>query len=157
MLHRSDQWDISEAFQQEYNIASKFMAHPDFVTGVSARLIEKTKTRPNWQPKTLEDVTREDVESFFATPNTGALELIETQGEQNWTEYPGAALGVGLPREAQMQAHIASAAVKGLNWLEQYRKSGALNRLGFQEKLDEVVARRGWPKPGEKIEAARKL
>ncbi|KAL8947999.1 MAG: hypothetical protein Q9222_005781, partial [Ikaeria aurantiellina] len=58
-------WDTAETFQREYHIASKFMEHPDFVNGVSARLIHKPATKAVWEPSTLEAVTAEDVEAFF--------------------------------------------------------------------------------------------
>jgi 3-hydroxyisobutyryl-CoA hydrolase len=34
-------WSISETFQREYQMAAKFMRHPDFTEGVSALLIQK--------------------------------------------------------------------------------------------------------------------
>src|SRR5690606_8811896 len=40
-LREGKKWNISETFQWEYVLASHFMAHPDFVEGVSAKLIEK--------------------------------------------------------------------------------------------------------------------
>ncbi|KAK3073565.1 hypothetical protein LTS18_014418, partial [Coniosporium uncinatum] len=76
------QWDIAETFKKEYNIAAHFMRHPDFVTGVSARLINKTKERPQWKPNQLEDVTREDVDAFFESQEGGELELLNTQSSE---------------------------------------------------------------------------
>ncbi|KAL9061941.1 MAG: hypothetical protein Q9206_000204, partial [Seirophora lacunosa] len=58
-------WDTRDAFRREYHLAAKFMAHPDFVAGVSARLLHKPPTRPQWEPSALEAVTAEDVEAFF--------------------------------------------------------------------------------------------
>ncbi|KAI5285000.1 hypothetical protein KEM55_000821, partial [Ascosphaera atra] len=39
-------WTITQAFQREEKIARQMMDHPDFVTGVSALLIDKSKERP---------------------------------------------------------------------------------------------------------------
>ncbi len=61
-------WSISETFRREFAIAEKFMAHPDFTEGVSALLIRKDGN-PQWQPKSLDDVSPKDriEEPFFET------------------------------------------------------------------------------------------
>ena len=57
-------WDILQTFEKEHAMASRFMAHPDFVEGVNARLKKPTR-EPVWDPSNLEDVRDEDVERFF--------------------------------------------------------------------------------------------
>ena len=54
MLRAARRWNIVQAFQQEYHIAARFMEHPDFIEGVTARLIRKPAQTPNWTPATLD-------------------------------------------------------------------------------------------------------
>mgnify|MGYP001169931946 FL=1 len=42
------------------------MEHPDFVEGVSARLIRKPAQTPEWLKTTFDQVSETEVDSFFA-------------------------------------------------------------------------------------------
>jgi 3-hydroxyisobutyryl-CoA hydrolase len=127
------EWSISQTFQREYDIATHFMAHPDFVEGVSARLIERKKERPNWQPNTLSDVTSADVSAFFESSKSGPLPLIS---DKDYHEYPHA--WIGLPREDEILGLLtgrkADEALAML--LEKYE-----GKQGVREKFAEVVER----------------
>jgi 3-hydroxyisobutyryl-CoA hydrolase len=128
------QWSIAQTFQREYDIASRFMAHPDFVEGVTARLIERRKERPNWSPNTLEDVTKRDVDKFFASPENGAqLPLIS---EVDYKEYPHA--WIGLPKEAEILREAGGKKAEDVvaNLLEKYE-----GKQGVREKIAEVLER----------------
>jgi 3-hydroxyisobutyryl-CoA hydrolase len=127
-------WSISETFQREYDIASHFMAHPDFVEGVTARLIERKKERPNWQPNKLEDVTPEDVNAFFRrTPGQQGLPLIS---DKNYTEYPHA--WIGLPREEEILREAGGSTAKDVlaKMMEKFN-----GNQGVREKVHEVLER----------------
>ncbi|ORY17054.1 3-hydroxyisobutyryl-CoA hydrolase mitochondrial precursor [Clohesyomyces aquaticus] len=126
-------WSIAETFQREYDIAAHFMAHPDFVEGVTARLIERKKERPSWQPNTLEDVRPADVARFFE----GRSHLPLTSSA-NYKEYPHA--WIGLPREEeilQLSTGISREDVVG-KLLEKYE-----GKQGVREKVAEVLDRAG--------------
>lgn len=127
------QWSIAQTFQREYDIASHFMAHPDFVEGVTARLIERKKGRPNWSPNTLQDVKKRDVDAFFASNKEGPLPLIS---EADYNEYPHAWIGLPTEGEILKQASGSKAEEVVGNLLEKYE-----GKQGVREKVAEVLDR----------------
>lgn len=58
--------NIAQTFQNEHNIASKFMEHPDFVEGVSAHLIRKPAQTPEWSKTTFDQVSETELDFSFA-------------------------------------------------------------------------------------------
>lgn len=127
------QWSIRQTFQREYDIASQFMAHPDFVEGVTARLIKRTKERPNWNPNTIADVKTKDVDAFFTNGPSGPLPLIS---ETDYKEYPHA--WIGLPREEEILREAGGKKSEDVvaNLLEKYE-----GKQGVREKIAEVLDR----------------
>lgn len=127
------QWSIAQAFQREYSIASKFMAHPDFVEGVTARLVERKKERPNWKPNTLDEVNKSQVDSFFEFGREPPLPLIS---QADYTEYPHA--WIGLPREDEILREAAGKKTEDVvaKLLEKYE-----GKQGVREKIAEVLDR----------------
>jgi 3-hydroxyisobutyryl-CoA hydrolase len=127
------EWSIAQAFQREYDIASHFMAHPDFVEGVTARLINRKKERPNWKPNTLNNVKRRDFDAFFASSDEAPLQLL-SQGD--YKEYPHA--WIGLPKEDEILREASGS--KGeevvVKLLEKYE-----GKQGVREKIAEVLER----------------
>lgn len=127
-------WSIAETFRKEHDIASRFMAHPDFVEGVTARLIERKKERPNWKPNSLADVSAKDVNRFFTRPQGAAgLTLLN---DEDYTEYPHA--WIGLPREEEIR-QLAS--VKSPNDVVQDLLEKYNGKQGVREKVAEVLER----------------
>lgn len=127
-------WSIAETFQHEYDIASHFMAHPDFVEGVTARLIERKKERPNWQPNTLSEVKRSDVNAFFAREEgMPGLALIS---DKNYNEYPHQ--WIGLPREEEILQEASGKTQEDVvaSLLEKYG-----GKQGVRERVAEVLER----------------
>ncbi|KAI1350241.1 enoyl-CoA hydratase/isomerase [Xylaria sp. FL0043] len=97
-------WSIAETFQREHQIAAKFMRHPDFTEGVSARLLTKERPRPTpkWQPASLEDVSPGDhIEApFFQTaPDLPRLKLLT---DRDYEEYPYKLLGVPTEKDVEL-------------------------------------------------------
>ncbi|KAI4696039.1 uncharacterized protein J4E88_000211 [Alternaria novae-zelandiae] len=127
------QWSIAQTFQKEYDIASRFMAHPDFVEGVTARLVERKKERPNWKPNTLDDVKNRDVDAFFRDSSEGPLPLIS---EKDYREYPHA--WIGLPRESEILREAGGNKREDVvaKLLEKYE-----GKQGVREKIAEVLER----------------
>jgi 3-hydroxyisobutyryl-CoA hydrolase len=129
-------WSIAQTFQHEHDIASQFMSHPDFVEGVTARLIERRKERPNWQPNTLEKVQQRHVAEFFLSAEDGSkLPLIS---EADYKEYPHA--WIGLPKEREIQNLAGSMKREDVvaTLLEKYE-----GKQGVREKVAEVLERIG--------------
>lgn len=63
-LKRTSQTDLASVFRAELNLSVQCCIHPDFVEGVRALLVDKDKN-PKWQPATLEEVSRDWIESYF--------------------------------------------------------------------------------------------
>jgi 3-hydroxyisobutyryl-CoA hydrolase len=128
------QWSITETFQKEHEIASQFMAHPDFVEGVTARLIERKKERPNWKPNTLNDVKKSDVAKFFSNSKSG--ERLPLISDADYKDYPHA--WIGLPREDEILREASGKKGQEVvaSLLEKYE-----GKQGVREKIAEVLER----------------
>ncbi|KAF2452590.1 ClpP/crotonase-like domain-containing protein [Lineolata rhizophorae] len=139
----AEAWDISETFIREHGLAKAFMAHPDFVEGVSARLIEKRKGRPNWQPNTIEEVTEEDVQTFFMEADKASLQLLNTNAELRYRTYPHG--WIGLPAESEIEKVWMEMEDKGAASPEEVIKhfvGRSDGKVGVAEKVKEYGERR---------------
>ncbi|MCJ1290723.1 hypothetical protein MMC34_002265 [Xylographa carneopallida] len=130
-------WDISDTFRRENHIASKFMEHPDFVSGVSAKLINKPPTTPKWEPPSLEQISREEVDAFFNVEGTMPLPLHGIAPA--WREYPFGFLG--LPREGEVRRVVMEGgkSAEGVVATFLTMKGG---KPGVREKVEEVLERK---------------
>jgi 3-hydroxyisobutyryl-CoA hydrolase len=133
-------WNIAQAFQNEHAIACEFMRHPDFVNGVTSRLITRSKERPNWKPNTLEDVTKKAVDKFYAEcGNEGsALKLMHSGPQASYTEYPHAWLA--LPTERQIASKFADG--KSTEEVVQEFLKETHGKTGVREKVEEFAERK---------------
>ncbi|TID19032.1 3-hydroxyisobutyryl-CoA hydrolase mitochondrial precursor [Venturia nashicola] len=136
-MREAREWDIAETFQRELDIATHFMHHPDFVEGVTARLINRTKERPNWSPNTLEEVTDEQVNAFFQRVGKEPLDLLETRNNGRYAEYPHAWLG--LPTESQIRK-LSSEGMSTEEIVKHFIKEKE-GKVGVREKVEEVMER----------------
>jgi 3-hydroxyisobutyryl-CoA hydrolase len=130
-------WNIAETFQREHDIATAFMHHPDFVEGVTARLIERKKTRPDWQPNTLEDVTSEEVDRFFQK-GKDVLPLLESGAEARYSEYPHKKLA--LPTEQEILNVYDGGNVQAEEVVQHFLTERG-GKVGIREKVGEVLER----------------
>jgi len=74
-LELGSQLSLPQCLNMEYRIVVRHLENSDFKEGVRALLIDKDQ-KPKWQPPTLEEVTEERVQSFFAKlPDTEELKL----------------------------------------------------------------------------------
>ena len=139
-------WDIAEAFQREYNLASRFIEHPDFEEGVSSLLIRRSKERPNWQPSTVKNVQSADIDKFFSDPPS--LKLLRQMDRSKYRTYPHAKFSlptefdiVKLIRDQEMvdQVNKGTMTVEGMmEACAQYYGY----KPGVREKVEEVIRRR---------------
>ncbi|KAF9736420.1 hypothetical protein PMIN04_004491 [Paraphaeosphaeria minitans] len=127
-------WSIAETFQREYDIATHFMAHPDFVEGVTARLIERKKERPNWVPNKLEDVAEADVHKFFTRPE--GKQGLTLMSNTNYNQYPHA--WIGLPKDDEIWSEASGKSHEDVvaTLLEKYE-----GKQGVREKVAEALER----------------
>jgi len=148
-LREGKKWHTAQAFQNDYAIASVFMAHPDFVTGVRARLIDRIKTRPNWTLNRLEDVKETDVDKFFEGCNavSGALNLTGSEIDiqhSTYNEYPHG--WTALPSEREILATLHGYNIWGGD-LKQEIMSRMQSKTGLWEKVQDVYERFGALRP----------
>jgi 3-hydroxyisobutyryl-CoA hydrolase len=130
-------WNIAETFQKEHDIATAFMHHPDFVEGVTARLIERKKTRPDWQPNSLEDVTKQEVQRFFQR-GKDLLPLLESGPNATYKQYPHKHLA--LPTEREILAESRNGTVMSEEVVQYFLKNRG-GKVGVREKVEEVLER----------------
>ncbi|TAK71734.1 MAG: enoyl-CoA hydratase/isomerase family protein [Gammaproteobacteria bacterium] len=64
-LQIGKQLDFDACMQQEYRLVSHFINSHDFLEGIRAIIIDKDQT-PHWQPDSLQKVTPEAVNQYFA-------------------------------------------------------------------------------------------
>lgn len=79
-LRRVRGLDLEQALEQEYRVGLRFLAGPDFREGIRAQVVDKDRN-PHWQPATLAEISRDDVESYFAP--LGDRELMLSKERDN--------------------------------------------------------------------------
>lgn len=143
------QWNISETFQREFHLATRVLKNPDFVAGVSARLLTKPPSKPQWNPSTLEAVSTSDVDEFFLVQGDERLPLIGD--DARWTEYP---TSFGLPVEADVKAVVNEVHDGNSQKKKQHSKEADTGRVqavfrkryggkvGVAEKVKDVLERK---------------
>ncbi|TPX08177.1 uncharacterized protein E0L32_001927 [Thyridium curvatum] len=134
-------WTIAETFRREHQIASKFMQHPDFTEGVSALLINKPSTKPEWKPQTLEDIGPDDkvTEPFFAKPKDDDGGAIELLNDRDYAEYPFREFG--LPTEREVEELVVEG-TKSQREVVNQLVGKTRGKQGVKEVVEEIVARK---------------
>ncbi|UKZ72943.1 hypothetical protein TrVFT333_000580 [Trichoderma virens FT-333] len=129
-------WSISETFEKEHQIASKFMQHHDFTEGVTALLVRKEAAK--WQPESLEAIPASEntAKPFFDFNKDVGFKLFT---DRTYSEYPFAALGV--PTEKEIQAIVSSNSLTPAELAKQV-KASRKNRQGVAEVVDEIISRK---------------
>jgi 3-hydroxyisobutyryl-CoA hydrolase len=59
--------NLGECLKLEYKISQEFMRNNDFFEGVNSLLVRKDG-KPNWSPKTINEVKQESVNKYFTSP-----------------------------------------------------------------------------------------
>jgi enoyl-CoA hydratase len=73
--------ELDQALGLEYRIARRFMEGDQLYEGIRAALIDKDR-KPKWSPASLQDVTPEMVDRYFAPLEDGELELTDPFGSR---------------------------------------------------------------------------
>lgn len=141
-MRLGSKWEIGDAFQREYILASRLMTLPDFAAGVSARLINKPPEKPTWNPSTAKEVHDITVDQLFVMAGEERLTLL---GTDTYKEYPGQR---GLPTDLDVKRVVAAAVQAGRDGdrtvqrviSKMSRDRGG--KLGVKEKVKEVLERK---------------
>ncbi|KAK3936145.1 ClpP/crotonase-like domain-containing protein [Diplogelasinospora grovesii] len=131
-------WSIAETFIREHQIAAKFMAHPDFVEGVTA-LLGKEKRKPRWQPATLEDISDKDnvAEPFFKiSEEPKKLQLLNNE---DYAEYPYREFG--LPTEKDVEDQVMLGTMTRGQILRHFMDK-TRSKQGVKEVVQEILDRK---------------
>ncbi|ESZ96555.1 putative 3-hydroxyisobutyryl-CoA hydrolase, mitochondrial [Sclerotinia borealis F-4128] len=135
------EWSITEAFQREYQIAAKFMRHPDFTEGVHSLLIRSKDSEnpspPQWQPKSLEDIKPEDriADPFFEVDGTQQIKLLS---DRDFNEYP---FKFGIPRENEV-AKVVREGGKSMFQVVNHFLQSTEGKQGVKEVVTEILERK---------------
>ena len=133
-------WSIAETFQREHRIAARFMAHADFVEGVSARLMRKPPDTPQWQPDRFEDVAPPTIDEFFHFPEAGErLQLLNAGSGADYETYPHR--WIGLPRERDVEARVREAKSDREEVLRYFVQENR-GKQGVRERVSEILERK---------------
>ncbi|KAI5865495.1 ClpP/crotonase [Durotheca rogersii] len=134
-------WTIAETFSREYQIAAKFMAHPDFVQGVQAQLSkEDPKPTPKWEPASLEAIVPgSDIAGpFFQRTPDLELKLVT---DRDYPDYPYQSFGVPTELDVEMVVRVGGRTRKEVRQHFNKLKQG---RQGISVIVDEILARKTW-------------
>ena len=144
---------ITEALSREYNLAEKFMYHPDFLEGVSAKLLTKPARAPQWNPATLSDVGAASVAEMLEPKSDSTAEPIEfVNSNETFLQYPHK---FGLPSETDIQNYITGEDGSDREFkvskeeVFDHFQFVTRSKLGVNRKLNEVLARKTKPDPSD--------
>lgn len=141
-------WSIADAFDREYNIASVFMSKHDFIEGVTAKLMKKPPAPANWSPATLDEVSWDEVDSFFANPKgQERLQLLNNGLGTAYMKYPHA--WIGLPNESDVRNYVRDNRGKSKADVAKHFFDLKAGKLGVKERVDEILERKVNVKNGE--------
>lgn len=135
-MRESQRWDIAHTFQREYQMAAKFMQHPDFTTGVTSLLVEKSKERPRWEPAHLSNKAAH-INNFFEFNTSEQLELFD---DRTYEEYPHGSLGV--PTEKEIEALVSQKSDATPDELAREVIASRNGRQGVSEVVHEILGRK---------------
>ncbi|KAJ3319971.1 hypothetical protein HDV06_005789 [Boothiomyces sp. JEL0866] len=95
-LRRGARMHIADCFKMEYRLAQQFLVSPDFLEGVTAKLINKTAAAWNPSFDQLSSISEKEIdEKFFGERDTPDLELYN---RLSYYDYPHRTLS-GLPTD----------------------------------------------------------
>lgn len=126
---------ISEALENELQLATHLMAQGDFNMGVTSLLINKPPTQPIW-PLQLSEFSKRDIEQFFLVPeNHSSLELYN---DCTYFHYPHNRYV--LPTEAAVKRILNKSNITKQELIKELGRTCA-KKPGFITKLTDILLR----------------
>lgn len=71
---------LEEALDQDWRVSTRFLDGTELIEGIRAQVIDKDRM-PRWSPASLSEVSRADIEAYFALGEAGELGLSARQEE----------------------------------------------------------------------------
>ena len=130
-------WDITHTFEREHALAGKFMYQPDFQEGVTARLINKPATTPQWNPSAISRVNDREVERMFLYDREKKLGLDNRNG---YLDYPYRDF-LGLPSEKSIEEKVKQGGITEVRLLAEVMRERK-GKDGVRQKVEEVIGRK---------------
>jgi len=151
-IRKGKSMQLKECLDMELGIATAFCsgASPDFRTGVTAVLIDKVQSRPEWSPDSLHEIREEEIVSKFfsqASPFLAAKPDL-TVPDYLHNVQPLNPMRYALPNEDEIGELVrgshgtSSSFAITLPELIQKLEFARKGKQGVREKVAEVVARR---------------
>ncbi|KAJ8507483.1 hypothetical protein ONZ45_g10143 [Pleurotus djamor] len=149
-IRRGKKLSLLEALKMELRIATAFCsgASSDFITGVRALLVEKTKARPAWSPSSLGEVSKADLAKFFAPDSQFTSSTPELSLPDHLVSTLSSPMQYALPSEDEIGSMVRgshkSGGATGIRLDELIARFKAIRKgkLGITEKVTEVAGRR---------------
>ncbi|KAJ2994890.1 hypothetical protein HDV02_001256 [Globomyces sp. JEL0801] len=104
-LRNGAQMDIAACLQMEANMVQQFLRTPDFFEGVTAKLINKSKDQPKWNPsfENINDIGPNEVQKYFQ--NSAEKKVLKFYNNLTYFDYPHRTLS-GLPTDRDIKQII---------------------------------------------------
>lgn len=122
-------------------------ASPDFITGVTAVLIEKSKGRPTWSPSTVSEVPTESTIETFFSPSSEYVSSAPRLQPTGRTDADTDLNFWALPRERTIRATVIGEAkdsgmhALNIDLLVKRFEKRTNNKVGVKAKIEEIVNR----------------
>ena len=133
---------LAQCFKMEYHLVQKFLKDHDFKEGVLATLV--TKEKPNWKPKTLDQVDDAKLkQDYFDSPSPLRLSMLN---KRDYKKYPHRKYM--LPSEEDIKrvvtgeaADVGNYALNRQQILEHLLRERQ-GKQGLKQKVTEVLERK---------------
>jgi hypothetical protein len=71
-ITRGSTMSMDDCMRMEFRILNRMVRGHDFYEGIRAALVDRDSA-PKWSPATLEELSEDDIEAYFAPPPDGDL------------------------------------------------------------------------------------
>ena len=150
-LNKGKTIGITDVLNMEYRLAEHFMYHPDFVEGVSAKLLTKPAREPSWSPPTISEVSTSAIQDMFSTKaDSVATDIDFVYPDINFHQYPHS---FGLPSEVDVCNYVTGNdnsdrefKVSRQEVLDNFQLL-TKGKVGVSRKVGEILDRKTRPDP----------
>ncbi|KAI9322483.1 ClpP/crotonase-like domain-containing protein [Dichotomocladium elegans] len=145
-LRKGRSMTLCQCLKMEFDLVQKFMVTKDFDQGIDATFISKPRRKPMWDPRTLQELSEDDVDQlYFTDPSPNELTFPSNLDMRN---YPYARYT--LPSEDSVRQAITGEGpefgpdnrLKTEREIMDWFVKGSQGKRGVREKLVDILARK---------------